>query len=94
MSVFTLCIDCHTQLTIPEAFKSVMWQDTDGSFYLNIYYNERTDCEEYSRAFDCLEDLTVEEMLRTIIVEDDCGQCGINVLANICATCAEEEQIR
>jgi hypothetical protein len=82
-------------LTIPEALKSVIWQDEDGSFYLNIYFNEREGCTEdggeakYTRAFDCLEDMTVEEMIRSVIVEDECGQCALNVLANICSTCDE-----
>jgi len=92
MSTFTLCIDCHTPLTIPEALKNVMWQDADGAVYLNIYYNERTSCGEYSRAYDCVQDVTVEEMLRDILIVDDCGHCGINVLANICDACEEEQE--
>jgi len=94
MSIVTLCFDCHTPLTIPEALKSVMWQDTEGSVYLNVYYSERTNCSEYSRVYECLENMTVEEMLRSIIVTDDCGHCAINLLANICAVCEEPEQIQ
>lgn len=87
MSVFTLCIDCNTPITIPEALKMVMRQDSDNTVYLNIKFNEKEQCDDYEMAFSCLEDMTIEEMLKTIIVEDDCGKCAINILANVCDVC-------
>ena len=95
MSTFTLCIDCHTRITIPEALAQVMRQDADGSVYINIKFNEKEQCDDYSAAFDCLQDLTIEDILRLLIVDDDCGKCSINILANICDVCGfvEEEQL-
>ena len=87
MSVFTLCIPCQTPITIPEALKLVMRQDSDGSIYLNIKFNEKEQCDDYEAAFDCLQDTPVEDMLKNLIVEDDCGKCAINILANICDVC-------
>jgi len=87
MSVFTVCFDCHTPLTIPQELKSVMWQDADGSIYLNVKFNEKEQCDDYEAAFECLHDVTLEEMIRKLIVEDDCGNCAVNILANICDVC-------
>ena len=95
MSTFTLCIDCLTPISIPEGLKAVMRQDDDNSVYINIKFNEKEQCADYSAAFDCLEDVTVEEILKLLIVEDDCGKCSINILANICDVCGfvAEEQL-
>lgn len=87
MSTFTLCIDCLTPITIPQALKQVMRQDSDNSIYLNLKFNEKEQCDDYETAFECLQDVTIEEMLKLIIVEDDCGKCSINILANICDVC-------
>lgn len=87
MSVFTLCIDCLTQITIPEGLSQVMRQDSDGSVYINLKFNEKEQCADYESAFECLEDVTIEEILKLLIVEDDCGKCAINFVANICDVC-------
>ena len=87
MSLQTLCIGCLTPITIPEALSQVMWQDSDGSVYLNIKFNEKEQCDDYEAGIDCLQDVTLEEMLKLIIVEDDCGNCSISILANICDVC-------
>ena len=87
MSIQTLCIGCHTPITVPEALKQVMRQDDDGSVYLNIKFNEKEQCDDYEAGIDCLIDVSLEEMLKLIIVEDDCGKCAISILANICDVC-------
>ena len=94
MSTFTLCIDCLTPITIPEAFKTVMRQDDDGTIYLNLKFNEKEQCDDYEAAFGCLQDVTLEGLAKLIIVEDDCGYCALNILANICDVCGftEEQQ--
>lgn len=96
MSTFTLCFDCQTPLTIPEALKSVLRQDSDGSVYLNVFFNDRARCTQDGgepltavSSLGCIEDITAEELIRSIIVEDECGHCAINVLANICDVCDE-----
>lgn len=96
MSVFTLCIDCLTPITIPEGLKQVMRQDDDGSVYINLKFNEKEQCEDYESAFECLQDVTIEEVLKLLIVEDDCGKCAINIVANVCDVCGfsqQEEQL-
>ena len=93
MSIFTLCFDCQTPIKIPEALKSVIRQDDDGAIYLNIYFNQRNNCDLYDLAYNCLELPPLEGMVRDIIVEDECGHCALNVLINICDAC-EEEQIQ
>ena len=87
MSTFTLCIDCLTPVTVPEALKQVMRQDSDNTVYLNIKFNEKEQCDDYEPAIGCLHDVTLEELLKLIIVEDDCGKCSINILANVCDVC-------
>lgn len=86
MSVKTLCFDCATPLDIPDALRSVMRQDSDGSVYLNVVFNERGSCSEYSSAYDCLQNPTLEEIFHATIVQDECGLCGINILVN-CDIC-------
>ena len=65
----------------------VMRQDSDNSVYLNIKFNEKEQCDDYSSAFDCLQDIPLEDVLSTLIVEDDCGKCSINIIANVCDVC-------
>lgn len=91
MSVKTLCFDCQTPLKIPEVLQRVIRQDDDGSVYVNIVFNERGSCGEYSAAYDCNAVPTLEEIFGGTIVEDECGQCGLNILIN-CDICDEEEQ--
>ena len=92
MSVKTLCFDCQTPVVIPEVLRGIMRQDTDGTIYLNIVFNERGSCGEYESAYDCLESPTLEEIFAGTIVEDECGQCGINILVN-CDICDEEQAV-
>ena len=87
MSVFVKCFDCLTRVDIPTALKSVMRQDDDGSIYINIKFNEKEQCDDYSLAYGCLGTTTMEDMIQSLIVEDDCGNCSINVIANICDEC-------
>lgn len=87
MSVKTLCFDCQTPLKIPEALRGVIRQDSDGSVYINIVFNERGSCGEYESAYSCNEVPTLEEIFAGTIVEDECGMCGINILIN-CDICA------
>lgn len=92
MSTFTLCIGCLTPITIPEALKMVIRQDSDGSVYINLKFNEKEQCDDYETAFECLQDATIEEVLKLLIVEDDCGKCSLNILANICDVCGFVEE--
>jgi len=88
MSVKTLCFDCQTPLEIPDALRSVIRQDADGSVYINVVFNERGSCGEYESAYGCNEVPTLEEIFRGTIAEDECGMCGINILIN-CDICDE-----
>ena len=95
MSTFTLCFDCPTYpVKIPDMLRKILRQDDDGTFYVNIYFNQRNNCDLYELAYDCNEVPPLESMVKDIIVEDDCGDCALNVLINICDTCEEEEQIQ
>jgi len=89
MSVKTLCFDCQTPIKIPEDLRGVMRQDSDGAVYLNVVFNERGSCGEYTDAYSCNENPTLEEIFFGTIVEDECGKCGINILIN-CDICEEE----
>jgi len=94
MSVFVKVFDCPTfPVKIPDALRSLIRQDDDGGIYLNIYFNQRIDCDTYTDAYDCNALPPLEEMIKDIIVEDECGDPALNVLVNICDTC-EEEQIQ
>ena len=93
MSTFTLCIPCNTPVTIPEMLSMVMRQDADNTLYINLKFNEKEQCEDYSE-FGCIEELTAEEILKLLIVEDDCGKCSLNILANICDVCGFVEEER
>lgn len=94
MSTFTLCFDCPTHpVKIPDALRGIMRQDDDGAIYLNIYFNQRNNCDLYEKSYDCNALPPLEDMVKSLIVQDDCGHCALNVLINICDTC-EEEQIQ
>lgn len=88
MSTFTRCLDClEHPLTWETLLSLVILKDSDGSHYLNIYYNECLDCDEYSPAADCESPQTAKELFATLIVEDECGNCAINIKSNICEAC-------
>jgi hypothetical protein len=88
MSVKTLCLGCLTPIKIPEDLRGVIRQDTDGSVYINVVFNERGSCGEYEAAYGCHENPTLAEIFHSTIVEDECGQCGVNILIN-CDICDE-----
>lgn len=88
MSTFTECIGCLDQpITLETLFRLTVVKDSDDSYYLNLKFNEKEQCEDYEPAAGCASDTTVEELLRRLVVEDDCGNCAWNILANICNVC-------
>jgi len=95
MSTFVKVFDCPQHpVKIPDALRSLLRQDDDGAIYLNIYFNQRNNCDLYELAYDCDALPPLEDMVKDLIVEDECGAPALNVLVNICDTCEEEEQIQ
>jgi hypothetical protein len=83
MSTFTECIACVQQpITLEVAAQFVIVEDTDGTKYWNVQFNERGSCGEYSPGVDCISPQTFAELFFATIVEDECGNCAINILGN------------
>jgi len=92
MSVFVKVFDCPQHpVKIPDALRALIRQDDDGGIYLNIYFNQRNNCDLYEQAYGCLELPPLEDMVKDLIVEDECGDPALNVLINICDVCPEEQ---
>ena len=88
MSTFTECIGCLQQpLRWEVLFALLIQQDSDGSRYLNLNFNECLDCEEYEPAVNCVSPQSLIEMFASLIVEDECGNCALNFKSNICEAC-------
>lgn len=88
MSVFTECVGClEHPLRWEDLLGMVIFKDSDDSWYLNIKFNEKEQCDDYENAVNCASPQTAIEMFARLIVEDDCGNCAINIIANICDAC-------
>lgn len=88
MSLFDECIGCLEQpITFETILRLIIVKDDDDSYYLNLKFNEKEQCDDYEPAAECASHTTAEELIRRLIVEDDCDMCALNVLANICDVC-------
>jgi len=88
MSEFTKCMGCLEQpVTWEDILKMVIFKDSDDSYYLNLKFNEKEQCDDYEPAVVCGANQSATELFAQTIVEDDCGNCAINFIANICDAC-------
>lgn len=89
MSLFDECVACLDQpITLEQLFRLTVVKDSDDSYYLNIKFNEKEQCDDYTPAAECASMTTLPELLRRLVVEDDCGNCAWNIIANICDACS------
>ena len=89
MSVLEKCIPCSTEpIDWLTALKKCIVKDSDGNYYLNVYYTEcPDDCDEITPAPDCVSDFGIEELFKNSLVTDECGNCAISLVGNICEAC-------
>lgn len=89
MSTFTECIGCLEQpITWETILRLIIVKDSDDSYYLNLKFNEKEQCDDYDPAASCESMDTAKELVTRLLVEDDCGFCSLNILANICDACS------
>lgn len=62
-------------------------KDSDDNYYLNLCYNDCTDCDTMDFGVDCLGDMDLLEVMKAITTEDECGLPAIHMTGNICAAC-------
>lgn len=87
MSVLTKCLECLDEVNWLDALKRAILKDSDGNYYLNLYYSDCDDCDNFEPAVECSSDYSFEEMIKATLVEDDCGFCAIALTGNVCSAC-------
>jgi len=87
MSACSKYLDCLQNADFLTLLKFVIVKDNENNYYLNLCYNDCTDCETLDFAIDCLSDTTIEQLFMSLITEDECGLPAIHLTGNICAAC-------